>query len=416
MNTFGTSTNQYPLYDPRSVRSDRIRFRREFVDLLSKANSLCIPTGRDCTKGYILLSRRDYNQLSLYNTDFELHIGDTTNPNNIGILKNLSIVQAQCVTTGLSNSLDALYLVELTDGRGILSNKWFQAPTSRISYNIRAPAYPETFYPNSINTTVTPNTTWTWSTMIESLWSQCSQLGTWPGLPSGVNPQGTPEGFWCIGVPVFDMLCNILDYLGLTIACDLTLDNPFTIVSVGSEDSNFTTLESRYRTNLEDDQEWIDVGAGRVPQTIVVFFKRRNSIYGTEETVRYDSLQWEMTPAYSITINAPSTFSSAVGIHHIWSDFTIRYDMDNNPISADVVQANLIAQERVTQYFDRIYSRTSGYMSRVYAGALPFNTGSQVDSVCWYQTNNKENRYLGWRTRIIRGEGFNVTQSDQSYS
>lgn len=415
MNTFGSASQQFPLYDPASIRENRQRFRRDAIPALSRTNSFYVPTGRYPSRGWILLARSDYNRLDTYSTALQLNIGNITQPGgasvntsvNVGTLKNLSIVQAQCVTRGLASDPSAIYLVELTDGRGILANQWFQFPITS-AYNIRSPAYPQTFHPGSMNGGA-GGTTWTWSTMIGDIWtSMAPLLGTYPGLPASAGVSGTPEGFWFIGKPALPVLCEILDHLGLTIACDLTsATSPFTIVDDGASDPVFTALQTRFLTNLEDDQEWIDTGAGRVPKTVKVLFKRRNSIYGTEETVRYDSpYQWDMASFYSVSITAPATFSSASGTHYIWSDFTVRYDQDSNPLSDDVATAATISAERVGQYFDKIYSRTSGYMSQTYAGALPFTTGSQVDGVCWYQNYqdgyNGQSRQ-GWKTKIVRG-------------
>ena len=401
MNTFGPSASQqYPLYDPRSVRENRPRFRRDVIPLLSRANSMYITAGLYPARGWILLARSDYNKISSYSTDLQLNVGNPMKLDNVATLKNLSIVQAQCVTHGLESSPNALYLVELTDARGILCNEWFKFPLT-ASYNIRAPAYPEVFHPSSMN----GGTTWTWTTMLQNIWTQMGTfLGTWPGLPYA--PAGTPEGFWFPGVSAWTALCQILDYLGMAVACDLTKTSPYTIVSVGASDTGFTELQDKYITNLEDDLAWIDTGAGRVPRTVKVLFRRRNAIYGTEETVTYrnDTMaqQWDMNPYYTVSVTAPALFASAVGTHFIWSDFTVRYDHDSNPVAADVAMANTIAQERVTQYFDQTYSRTSGYMSRTYAGALPFTTGSQVDGVAWLQDYSNQSRH-GWKTRIVRG-------------
>lgn len=406
MNTFGSSTYQYPLYDPRGVVDNRMRFRRDKIPVLDRANSIYIPSGNFRARGWLLMARADYNKLDTYSTTLQLNIGNPIKADNISTLKNLSIVQAQCVTRGLASDEDALYLVEITDGRGVLCNKWFQFPIT-TQYNIRAPAYPQTFHPSSMNTGVTPTTTWTWSTMLENIWNQMSTfLGTWPGLPSGVTPAGTPEGFWFVGVSAFAALCDVLDHLGLTIVCDLTTANPYTIVSEGATDTAFTALHTKYLTNLEDDHEWIDTGAGRVPKTIKVLFRRRNSVYGSEETVTYrnDTMaeQWNTESYYTVTVTAPTTFSSAVGTHYIWSDFTVRYDQDGNPMGDDTSVAIAIANERVTQYFDRIYRRTAGFMSRTYTGALPFLTGSQVDGVAYYQ-DMRGDSWGGWRTQIMRG-------------
>jgi len=417
MNTFGQAYVQgsqslllFPLYDPRSVREDRARFRRDAIRMLDRANSFYCPVGRYPSRGWILMARGDYNRLNKYSTTLRLDIGDTTAPNNVATFNNLTVVQAQCVTRGLASDLNALYLVEITDGRGILYNDWFKFPLTSF-YNIRVPGYPQTFYLESMNDYPFPSladkskTTWTWTTMLKNIWDKMGTfLGAWPGLPFA--PAGTPEGFWFPGVPAWTALNDVLEYLGMAVACDLTKVNPFTIVSTGEADIAFTVLQTRYTTNLEDDLEWIDVGAGRVPKIIEVLFRRRNSVYGTEETVAYrnDEMakQWVKDPFFIIPVTAPATFANAVGTHYIWSDFTIRTDDSSNPLDDDIKVANTIALERVNQYFDKIYSRTSGSMSQTYAGALPFATGSQVDGVCWYQDYSYQERQ-GWKTKIVRG-------------
>lgn len=414
MNTFGDRGSlQFPIYDPATVRMERARFRRDALPALAKANSLYIPTGVLPARGWILMARADYKRLSPYSTALQLNVGATQNTNNIGPMNGLAIVQAQCVTRGLSTDPNALYLLEITDGRGVLLNRWFQFPLN-AQYNIRAPAYPDTFHPASMNSVVLaasgapppPLTTWTWETMLHDMWNKMSPfLGAWPGLP--YYPAGTPEGFWFTGVPALSALCGVLDYLGMTLACDLTNDDPYTIVSDGADDPTFDALQAKYVTNLEDDLEWIDVGAGRVPATVVVLFRRCNSVYGTEETVTYRSdgpYQWDMSATYPVTGAAPVFFTGAYGAHYLWSDFTVRYDVDNAPVAADVATAAAIAAERISQYFDRIYSRTSGYMSQTYAGALPFVTGSQVDGVCYSQDYADQSRQ-GWKTRIVRRDG-----------
>jgi hypothetical protein len=350
-------------------------------------------------RGWVLLPRYELSQLNLYATNLVLTIGDPTQPNNVQPLGNLSIKHAHCATRGLASDPNALYLIELTDDRGILSNEWFQFPLT-AAYNIRAPAYPQTFFPWSLNS----GTTWTWATMLQDIWTRMSSelVDTWPGLPS--TPTGTPEGFWFQGVAAWPAFTDVLDYLGMTVACDLTnATTPYTIVNIGQADAAFAALQAKYATNIEDDLEWQDTGAARVPGTVYALFRRRNSIYGTEEVARYDSpFQWESGILYSVTVQAPATFTGAVGSHRIFCDFTVRYDQDGNPLADDVVQANAIAQERVGQYYNRIYRGTSGMMTQTYAGALPFVIGSQVDGVAYYQDYRFDD-YGGWRTQIIRG-------------
>lgn len=394
MNTFGSATLQFPLCDPAPARGGRVRFSRDALPLLDRVNTFYTPSGRWPFRGWVLLERYRYDQLDRFSTDLRLDIGGAV------LLKNLSVVQARCVTRGLAADPNALYLVELTDDRGVLHNEWFQAPIT-AAYNIRAPAYPQTFHPSSMNS----GTTWTWATMLRDMWTQLAALGSggilnvWPGLPT--TPAGTPEGFWLPGVPCWHALCDILDNHGLTVACDLTSSTPYTIVHSGANDTTLDALRAKYAGQLEDDLEWIDLGAGRIPVLLKILFRRRNSVYGTEENVRYDSLQWDMTPYYAVSVAAPATFAAASGTHALWHDFTVRYDQDGAPMVEDVTTAAALAAEKAADYYAAIYDQTSGYLTQTYAGALPFVTGAKVDGVCYYQDYRCGPG--AWRTQVVRG-------------
>lgn len=397
MNAFGSASQKFPLVDARDVREARVRHGRGPMPGLGRANSLYVPCGRRPVRGWLLLARADYDLLDHYADDLQWEVGDPRRPDNVGTIKNLSIVQAQCATRGIGSDEDAVYLVEVTDQRGVAHNGWFQAPLT-AAYNIRAPAYPQVYHSGSLN----GGAPWTWATMLADVWAKVG-AGTgnwpaWPGLAAGVSVSGVPEGFWFTGVPAWPSLCDVLAHLGLAVAADLTAAAPYTVVSDGADDPALTALQAKYLTNLRDDAEWIDVGSGRVPGTVEVLFRRRNAVYGTEETVRRDGLQWSMQSYYSVSVAAPAAFAGATGTHHIWDDFTIRADQDGNWSAADAAEAATIAAERVVQYFDRVYSRTSGYMRQLYAGALPFATGSQVDGVCWRHGPR------GWETEIARDD------------
>ncbi len=392
MNSFGTTTAQYPIYDPRSVLINRARFRREAMPLVEQANRFESRSGREASSGLILLTRDTLNRISIYSTQLQLRISRAGQTDNVPAINNLCIVRARCVSRGIASDPAAIYLVEIADRRAIVSNQWFKFPTLS-AYNIRATAYPNgTFLQGSMN----GGTTWTWSTMLQNLWEQMTTfLGSWPGLPT--TPVGTPEGFWMTGVSAWDTLCNILDHLGMTVVCN-HYTGAFRVILKGGDDAVSEAARIRYAPALEDDLEWIDVGSGRVPKYVKVYFRRRNEYYGSEETVRYDSLQWSMTPAHTVTTT--TGYDSAAGTHFIWSDFTIRYDQDGQPVSADVATANVIAAERATRYLLTI--DPSRAVTRVYAGALPFKIASDIDRVCWYQDVTIDDGWGGWRTRVVR--------------
>jgi hypothetical protein len=384
-----------PLYDSRRIRAARTRFNRPLVYGLDKANAFYISNGRWPARGWVLVRRVDYNALNLYATNFQLNLTDVSTNTSV-TLQNLAIVQARCISRGIASDANSIYLVELCDRQGLVYNAWFQYPTES-EYNILAPAYPGQFYSTSTN----GGTPWTWSGMIGDLWGQmASLLGAYPGLP--ITPAGTPQDFSFPGESAWGAIDHIMSLLGLTVATDLTKSSPYTIVQYNSADANFDALTAKYANVLAEDFEYIDTGSGRAPKQVVVLFHRKNQYYGTEETVRDDSLQWSMSAWYPITVAGPAQFASAVGTGFLWDDFVVNFDIDNNPLAADVTTANTLAAERVTQYYNRVYRSTVGYMFRQYIGALPFFTGSQVDGVCWRQ-NYRERGRMGWVTEIVRG-------------
>ncbi len=388
----GVFSTACPLYDSRLVREDRRRFNRDLPPELFRANCLYVPGGKWPARGWILLRRGDYDNLTSKYSRFALQIDDFKN--GPVTFQNLVIVQARCMTRGTEANRDAIYLVEITDQRGVLWNRWFSFPTTS-QYNVRSPAYPEQYYLPSLDAGVV----WTWQTMIRDLWNQMGTfLGAFPGMP--LTPVGGPENFLFPGESCWLALNRVLDLLGCSVSADLTQTAPYTIDQEGAADPVFAAATARYEGLKEDDYEWIDTGSGRVPGTVIVYFHRRNQYYGTEETVRRDTLQWSSTPLYPVPLAAPATFLGATGTAFLWDDFTVRYDVDNTPLAADVVTANLIAAERVTQLFRQIFDGTAGNMKRVYAGALPFAAGSLVDGVCWKE-DYREGR-LAWRTEVIR--------------
>ena len=396
MNTFGTTQTQVPLRDPRDARQNRMRFQRDPVRELAYANSLYVPGGRYPARGWILLTRADYDLVRGYDTDYTLTFTDRGTSLTFG---HLSIVQARCVTRGLASDPGALYLVELTDKRGILWNRFFQYPTDSY-YNILSPAYPNSFYLQSgFNGTNTPHT---WDTMIRDLWEQMTVLGTFPGLAYAVT--GTPMNWDPSGTSAWETLSDMLHQIGMQVSVNLNnATQPYGIVGLGNPDGTFQTLHDNAVKDgrLQDDLEWIDSGAGRVPGLVVVYFRRVNQYFGTEETVRRDTLQWATNSVYSVNVGAPAAFAGATGTHYLWDDFAIRYDANGSPLAADTAAAAAIASQRVAQYYDNIYWETAGYLNRTYAGVLPFYTGSLCNGVCWRQ----DFRYrLSFQTNVIRGD------------
>lgn len=394
-NTFGSPSGPREVFHPGLARGTRRRFRRDRVPGLDLANGLYVPTGLWPARGWLLMRRSEYDQIDPYATDLELRPQDYLKVTPGLVFGGLTVVHARSITTGLAEDPDAIYLVEVTDARGRLFNRW-SCRGVNAQYNVRAPAYPGEYYSGTLDGGTTP---WTWDRMCQDLWSRMNELGSYPGLPS--TPGGTPENWSFPGSPVWPGFCRILKFLGMTVACDLTVSSPYTVVDQGGSDASFTAATARYRRLLEDDAEWLDGGGGRVPGRVVCYFHRRNEQYGTEETVRRDTLQWQTSSLYEVSVTSPPPFDASPAIHHLWGDFTVRYDVDNSPLAADVAQAAVLAQQMVSDYFRDVFSATDGFMRRRYAGTVPFTTGSQVDGVCWRQDFRDRG---GWVTEVVRCE------------
>lgn len=404
MNTFGTPTVQFPLVDPRCVREHRARFRRDLFSELDRANSYYSMAGRWPDVGWLLVDRASYDRIcsasasGAYVSNLQLTMCDFVNPKVV--VSDLSIVQARCVTRGLAADPSAIYLLQVTNRQGVLYNPWFQAPIS-AQYNVRAPAYDGSYYYGSL-TGANNTDAWTWDEMVGDMWAQAGGLlGTYPGLP--VAPIGAPEGWVFAGVPLWPAVGRTLDYLGLAVSGAYP---SYSIVILGAPDAAYTALQAKYVPYLEDSMEYVEGGSGRAPSQVIVYFHRRNAVYGTEETVTYNSFQWQNTPLYSVTIPAPAQFTNSLGVGYLWADYTVRHDQNGNPLATDVTAAHAIAVERVRQYFNVIYRGTAGFMRDTYSGVLPFATGSLVDGVRWFNTGileGRDDRYAGWRTEVVRG-------------
>src|SRR3974390_2243486 len=142
------------LKDPRKIRQRRPRFKRDRIPELDYANSIYVAAAEHAPRGWILLDRAGWNAINnsaagIYGTNFALNIDECIasqfSSSQQIILQNLAIVQARCVTFGIASAANVIFLLEITDARGILKNRWFDFPINK-NYNSLAPAYPTLSY------------------------------------------------------------------------------------------------------------------------------------------------------------------------------------------------------------------------------------------------------------------------------
>jgi hypothetical protein len=432
-NTFGG----VPLIDPDMIADERQRARmdgRDFPGLMD-ANSLMVPSGVIPAHGWLLITRANFSKLTVTSaqqlviTHYRWQAATQTMvQDSTATFNGLYIISARSPWRGAPSDPSAPYLVEIGDARWLLKNRLFEFGggqsagfPGQSSYNVRAPAYDGNYNAS----TVASGIPWTWAQMAQEVWQQMSLLGTWPGLPASYTPTGTPEGWIFTGCSAWDALTAILDHLGLVVTCDLTKSsNYYSIVHYGDIDTAFSALQSTAIASFYqlEDENPIFGGAGWVPATFKCYFHRRQQYAGTEETVTPANsspgagpVQWGANLAYVVSV---STGYSGPGITHFWDDFTVRYNENSSPLSADTTSASTIASARMTDWLARITRGGNGEMRQVYSGIRPFVTGSLVDAVTWRMVSPQqqprkatkpwemppfeEEDSTGWVTEIVR--------------
>src|SRR5437868_2302810 len=113
-NTFGSvssgGADVFDLFDPRLIRSARAARLRNDIPELRYANSLYISNGMFPARAWFLMRRGDFVRIDPYSTTLQLNITDLgANPAGL-TFKNLTVVQARCVSRGIAADPNSLYL------------------------------------------------------------------------------------------------------------------------------------------------------------------------------------------------------------------------------------------------------------------------------------------------------------------
>ena len=339
-----------------------------------KANSYTNPLGKEPGNLWLLMRRKDVYEMDATGT-YSLTIVDTPNDQTV-TAPGFSIVKAYSVVLAEAETDDAVYLVHAQDARGDM------AYTSiNEQYNVRHPA-PNAFsgatlyYPESLNS----GSIWTWQTMISDIWTNLpDSAGAAPTLP--YTPHGTPEGFRFIGVSAWDALHVVLEKINCTTKYE-PIGGAITIIRLGETSSTlaqtFVDLKPRL---MYDADPLAGFFASSMPETIEVFFRRKDEYYGTEsDTPRTGN--WEMTPAYSKTVATGVSGAAAGSIFPVWDDLPALWSSTTGTWSNSATM-DARAAEVASNLEDRI-RREHERIARIYSGIVTSVTPSaEVSEVKW---------------------------------
>jgi hypothetical protein len=207
-----------PCVDPRDVMRECFERRLPMADWVGKPTTFRTSI-RTPGIGWVLLSRVDLKAIpetASHTLEMQFPALASSGATETLTIKKLWIVNSKCVTPGYEEADNAVYLCKLADYRYFLD----KMPVND-GYNLRDAAG------------VLSGAEKTWSEMLSALWTKSSELGSFPGLPSGVAPHGKPYHFdYFSNWSIFAAIQHVCDRIGVAFVYDPFKDK-YSLVRVG---------------------------------------------------------------------------------------------------------------------------------------------------------------------------------------
>ncbi len=357
------------------------------VDFWQRANSYSCQTGPEPGVAWLLMLRRDLDQLD----PAAFHELKWVDGNRTLRIPSLLIVKSDTINLAVAGDKKAARLVEFRDRRHL-----FRMSSINKQYNVRIPAPSTTsgttrYYPESLLS----GALWTWQDILDDLFDQLPDPGaeqTGIGNPVvSFTPDEPPEGFRFIGENAWDSLHVVLEKIHGTTAYDPVLDlvGPYidtTAIQAGLANA-LNGLSNRLMYDYDADDPARDYTLAKFPQTVRVFFNRRELYHGIEkDTVQTGN--WEMAPVVSKDFATGISGVHSGSVLRVWDDLLAEFDSDgvnfnstDLQLRADAVGGNI----KNTLTFERMRRMYSGLVfdipfTNVISPILP---GSEMSEIRW---------------------------------
>ncbi len=355
-------------------------------DFWQRTNSYTCPLGAEPGSAWLLMLRSELDKLD-GNASHELKWVDGK---RVLTIPSLAIVKSSTMNLALAGDKKAARLVEFQDRRRVL--KLFSSINAQ--YNVRIPAPSTTtgaglYYTDSINTSVV----WTWQTMLDDIWGNLPGADTAPTLP--YSPDGTPEGFRFIGESAWDALHEVLAKINCTTVYD-SINDSYSYIRLGTTQAglaaSLTGLKNRQMYDFDPGQ---DYQLANMPETVRVFFNRRELYHGIEKDTP-DASNWEMAPVVSKDRATSITGVTSGSVLVVRDDLPAEFDDDGSNSNSAALQtrANEIGdnvRDRIDVSDERLRTMFSGLVTNI----LP---GSEITEVIWRDYGDE----TGLVTEVIR--------------
>lgn len=334
------------------------------------ANGYSCPQGMEPGSAWVVVSRATVDALDMD----AYHTLTITSEFDTATIGNLSVARAIC--TAQDGDSKAAYLIELQDVRRVL-----KMSSVAKQYNVRAPAAlydtgndVDIYHEETIDTSAI----WTWATMFADLWTFLPTIaGAAPTLPYA--PLGQPENFRFLGMSAWDAIGEVLQEIGCAMAFN-PLTGVFSVVRIGeAQDGLAAAMDALTRRLLFDYKPKPNLHRAEMPETIRVFFPRREVHRGTErETPRTGN--WEAAPLTAVDVATNIAGAAPGTVMAVWSQLPAFANFDgtvNNQAELDARAAEIAGNiENGIDVAEPLRKHYSGIATTI----LP---GEQINEVIW---------------------------------
>jgi hypothetical protein len=355
--------------DPRDVLRECVERRIPTNDWAGKPTSFRTSI-RKPGIGHVLLSRKtlkDIPETEPHTLQFEFNGKSFT-------FKKVWISETRCVTPGYEQSDESVYLCDLVDYRHFLNSIWASA-----AYNLRDSS-------GNLNVaSLNSGSQWTWSGMLGNLWAKSGELGTFPGLPSGLSPHGNPNHFDYSTSSLLAAILHACDRLGLAFQYDPFADK-YSLARIGQNPASLPAdLEmtwNEYRLNPDNASE---------PKEIQTVFRRlpaSSSLLPTIKKATVRTAKTGMLSTTAVVLNDDLTAS-------VDSDAALASRATDRAAEWERIKASVFATDTLT----------------IYAGLadLVKHLGTRYEEIAWSDRGAEgaesfcSDRGGGWYTEVKSG-------------
>lgn len=374
------------------------------VDFWQRANSYTCPLGAEPGVAWLLMKRRDLDALDptafheLKWTEEGIEKGKAFK--RTLTIPSLLIVKSYTINLALAGDKKAARLVEFRDRRHL-----FRMSSINKQYNVRIPAPSTTsgadrYYQESLLASNGSFVLWTWQTILDDLFDQLPDPGELQAVIGNpvlaFSPEEPPEGFRFIGENAWDAIDVVLKKIHGAAQYDPVTDAVNEYIDTAASQPGFLEtvdgLSHRLMYDYDADDPTRDYTLAKFPETVRVFFNRRELYHGIEkDTVQIGN--WEMEPVVSKDFATGITGVHSGSVLRVWDDLLAEFDSGGVNFNSGALQvrANAVGGNiKNTFTFDRMRRMFSGLVfesppieGMEELGPGPFVTGSQVSEITW---------------------------------